>query len=216
MRLSVLFAAIILTAVFTPVGAAERTRDFVERFCKAEDSWAIRGLPEKRHEPLYDSFLGVELIMAIRSANSRLEDWVSRRRGSNENSMIPHIESNLFSGFSEGPTSWRIGRTSKTPLGVTVAVHREYRDGDAVYKWVDRVILDRDRNGWVVRDIDCHHGGSLLSTIRDFKTSINAGEDTAHNEANKTSLLTPDPPPVPAAMSATTSTRRRSHAPGQA
>ena len=190
MRSPLLFAVIILTAAFTQVGAAERPREFVERFYKAEDSWAIRGLPEKQHEPLYDSFLGVELIGAIRNANSRLEDWVSRRRGSKENLMIPHIESNLFSGFSEGLTSWRVGRTSKTPLGVTVAVHREYRDRDTVYKWVDRVVLDRDQNGWVVKDIDCQHGGSLLSTIRDFKNSIEAGEDSANNEANKPRLAT--------------------------
>ena len=36
------------------------------------------------------------------------------------------------------------------------------------------------------------------------------------NKANQTFLLTPDPPPVQAAMTATTSTRRRSLAPGQA
>lgn len=185
MRSPFLFAAIILTAVvLTPVGATERPREFVERFCKAEDSWAIRGLPQRRDEPLYDSFLGVELINAIRSANDRLEGWVSRNCHSKENLMIPHIESNLFSGFSEGPTSWRVGRTSNTPLGMTVAVHREYRDRDTVYKWVDRVVLDQDRNGWVVRDIECHYGGSLLSTIRDFKNSIEVGKDTAHKEAN--------------------------------
>lgn len=180
----------LLTAAFSHAEAAEGPREFVERFCKAEESWAIRGLPGKHHEQLYDSFLGVELILAIRSANSRLENWVNRR-DRKEIFMIPHIEVNLLNGFSEGPTSWRVGRTSKTPLGVTVAVHREYRDRDALYKWVDRIVLDQDRSGWVVRDIDCHYGGSLLSTIRDFENSIEAGGDTAQNQANNLWMTTP-------------------------
>jgi hypothetical protein len=190
MKSHVLFAAITLTAAFSPVEAVERPREFVERFCKAEESWAIRGLPAKHHEPLYDSFLGVELIQAIRSANSRLGEWIRKHRGGNENLMIPHIESNLFSGFSEGPTSWRVGRSNRTPLGVTVDVHREYREADAVYKWIDRVLLDRDGKGWVVRDIDCHWGGSLRGSILDFRNSIDVGGETAESKADKSRLAT--------------------------
>ncbi len=39
---------------------------------------------------------------------------------------------------------------------------------------------------------------------------------TENNQPNKTSLLTPDPPPVPGAMSATTSAPCSTLAPGQA
>jgi hypothetical protein len=184
MRSTLLFAVIILTVPYSPAGAAEHPREFVERFCKAEASWELRGLPKKQHEPLYDSFLGVELIRAIRSANSRLGEWIGKHRGSNENLMIPHIESNLFSGFGEGPTSWRVGQSNRTPLGVTVDVHREYREADAVYKWIDRVLLDRDGKDWVVRDIDCHYGGSLLGRILDFRNSIEVGGETTETEAN--------------------------------
>jgi hypothetical protein len=169
---SVLFAAIICIATSCAAGAKEDPRGFVRRFCISEVSWAIRGLPTPRDEPLYDSFLGVELIGAIRDANYRLQEWVRQNRGSKENLMIPHIESNLFSGFSEGATTWQVGRSIKTRSGVTVDVHREYKEGNTVYKWVDRIVLDRAGKDWVVQDIDCHYGGSLLSNIRDFKNSI--------------------------------------------
>lgn len=190
MRLHLLFAAITLSAACSRAEAVERPREFVERFCKAEESWEIRGLPGKHHERLYDSFLGVELIQTIRNANSQLEAWMRKHRDSNQNRMIPHIESNLFSGFSEGPTSWRVGRSNRTPLGVTVDVHREYREADTVYKWIDRVLLDRDGKSWVVRDIDCHLGGSLLGSILDFRNSIEAGAETAESETSKSHLAT--------------------------
>ncbi|RYD60295.1 MAG: hypothetical protein EOP83_19715 [Verrucomicrobiaceae bacterium] len=174
----------VLVATCTLGRAGESPREFAERFCKAEDSWAIRGLPKMHCEPLYDSFLGIELIKAIRSANARLDAWVQHPRHRGKDLLIPHIESNLCSGFSDGPVSSRVGRTSRTSSGVVVEVHREYREENEVYQWTDRVILDRDRTGWVIRDLDCHYGGSLLKSIRDFKASIRINAETARNKVD--------------------------------
>lgn len=166
------FVVVLLVATCTPGHAKESPREFVERFCKAEDEWSIRGLPGKSDEPLYDSMLGIELIKSIRSANARLDAWIQHPNHKGKDLVIPHIESNLFSGFSEGPVSSRVGRTSRTASGLVVEVHREYREKDEVFQWTDLVVLDRDRSGWVIRDLDCHYGGSLLERIRCFEALV--------------------------------------------
>lgn len=176
------FVVALLIATCGPGYAGESPREFIGRFLKAEEEWSIRGLPKQSDEPRYDSFLGIELIKAIRSANARLNAWIQHPRQKGKDVMIPHIESNLFSGFSDSPVSTRVGRTLRTSSGVVVEVHREYREKDEVFKWTDRVVLDRDRNGWVIRDLDGHYDGSLLESIRHFEASICTDTESARIE----------------------------------
>lgn len=64
---------------------------------------------------------------------------------------------------------------------------------------------------------NCHlviHIGNEQENLRKLKMIFETRKKK--KEANKTSLLTPDPPPVPAVMTATTSTPSSARAPGQA
>ena len=59
--------------------------------------------------------------------------------------------------------------------------------------------------------------GGLIQIYRDYEKEIlSIVKSLKPKKDNKTSLLTPDPPSVPAILTATTSTRSRSLAPGQA
>lgn len=185
----------ILIVVLTAFGgvsvASESPREFVQRFCRAEQSWRFRGLPETQHEHLYDSYFGLEMISAIRGANRRLAAWMKIEWG--PNAMIPHIESNLFSGFSEGPTTYAVGEVTRRDGRCVVEVHREYSDQKIYYRWTDRVLLDRDSMGWVVFDIECRYGGSVLANIHSFESSIQTSsaetKGANHGPAGSAALL---------------------------
>jgi hypothetical protein len=151
---------------------AESPGQFAHRFCTSEQSFEFRGLPDRTDERLYDHLVGIELIRSFRSANDALEHWMARHRNTKESIMIPHIEANLFSGFSEGPTTFRVGRAEMRSGRVTVKVHRDFRDRLETHSWTDILILDRDSSGWVVYDIQTHHSGSLIDQIHAFRESV--------------------------------------------
>jgi hypothetical protein len=161
-----------ITAVliaFVGTCLAESPVEFAYRFCRSEDAFG-RGVPSIEHQ--YDHLVGMEMIRAIRAANSAVEDWMHRHRDSKENLMIPHIEANLFSGFSEGPTTFKIGRATITSGRVSVAIHREYQDRGETYAWTDTLILDRDSSGWVAYDLQTHYFGSLIAYLDEFRESV--------------------------------------------
>ena len=151
---------------------AESPEEFAHRFCVMEQSLTFRGLPQGRDELRIGQLLGSELIRAIRDANRSVDLWIERHRDSKENLMIPHIEKNLFDGFDEGPTTFRVGRVSIRSGKRVVAIHREYRDHSKVYSWTDHLILDRDAEGWVVADLDTHYWGSVLGYLGSFRKGL--------------------------------------------
>ena len=166
---------------------AESPEQFATRFCIAEQSFGFRGLPRRTDEGLYDHLVGIELIRSFRSANGALENWIARHSGTKENLMIPHIEANLFSGFSEGSTTFRVGRAEMRSGRVAVTVHRAFRDRLETHSWTDLLILDRDSSGWVVYDVQTHYFGSLIDQIHAFRESVMPPQ-TAQNDhprANK-------------------------------
>jgi hypothetical protein len=153
---------------------AESPREFARRFCSSEHAFG-RGVPSGTTESGYDHLVGIEMIRAIRNANDALEQWARRHRNSKETLMIPHIEGNLFSGFSDGPTTCRIGTVGKSASGkVSVAINRRYREGAVVREWTDVLILDQDPSGWVAYDLRTHHYGSLLACFDEFRESVDS------------------------------------------
>ena len=160
-----------LLMVLSDLSGAETPREFAQRFCDSEGAFG-RGVPDASFETRYDGLVGIEMIRYISAVNRTLARWRHRHRHSKENLMIPHIEANLFSGFSDGPTRFRVGQVTSVSGRTSVAVHREYEEGNAIDRWTDVLILDRDSTGWVVCDIETHHLGSLLSHLEDFRKSV--------------------------------------------
>lgn len=161
-----------VSACFGGACTAESPAEFAHRFCTEASGFEFRGIPTRRDESRYDHLVGIELIRAIRDANRSLSRWKTEHSGSDQNLMTPHLEENLFDGFSEGPTSFRVGRTIRDQGRWTIEVHREYSDGSETYQWVDFLILDRDSRGWVVRDIRDRHSDSLREKISSFRKSL--------------------------------------------
>jgi len=165
-----------VSASFGGACMAESPSEFAHRFCTEASGFGFRGIPTKRDEPRYDHLVGIELIRAIRDANRSLSRWMTKHSGSGQNLMIPHLEENLFEGFSEGPSSFCVGRTIRDQGGWTIEVLREYSDGSETYQWVDLLILDRDSRGWLVKDIRNRHSDSLMEKISSFGKSLDPSE----------------------------------------
>ena len=102
--------ALLTFATLVQARAEESPINFARCFSIAEEKWAIRGIPEPSDERLYSSHVGIEIIRAIRRANAALENWRTRFRNDPSRERIPHLEENLFSGFSEPPDSEIVGR----------------------------------------------------------------------------------------------------------
>ncbi len=152
--------------------AEESPINFARCFSIAEEKWAIRGIPEPSEERLYSSHVGIEIIRAIRRANAALENWRTRFRNDPSRERIPHLEENLFSGFTEPPDRDVVGRSFPQRGRRVVEIRRDHKERGQVHQWTDRLILDRAGGAWVVYDIEYGHGGSLLEKIRGFTKSL--------------------------------------------
>lgn len=176
MRAVALAVAWAITAV--SAAGAESPKAFVKRFYEAANVREIRGVPQPRFESHYSTLCGIEIIRAVRWANREMEAWCAwaDKHRPGENLMKPHLEENLFEGFSDGPTTWKVGSASSLDGRPVVEVAFEHVeqgkfDHGKVYRWTNQVVLDRAGDTWVVRDILYERGGSLLERLTDFARS---------------------------------------------
>ena len=106
----------------------------------------------------------------------------------------------LGSVIAGGFISWTAGNVFSGVYTSKQGVYR--RDESPIRYWIHTIIIAA--------------ATVLLIFYWFHQICMVAGAQSKIQSANKTSLLTPDPPPVPAVMAVTISTRSRSLAPGQA
>lgn len=180
----------------------EEPRAFVERFCTAERNVNFGGYPEDGATGKYESFCGEEVIKAVHFGHQCLAKWSRdfpllyykvHSELSGQSMMIPHICSfHIYEGFSEGPTTFRVGRVLRSEGQYRVEVHREWHEGRESAKWTDLVCLDRCGKGWVVADIKYgygNRGGSLLEELQEFSSRVSKSLESVREEVAKLSAM---------------------------
>jgi hypothetical protein len=120
---------LVLLALFSCLAAAkasESPRMFAHRFYAAHQAWAIRGVPEARHEGIVSQYMCINIIRAFRRVNEHRE--LEAKFSDSKSLMKPRwcSEGDVFCDNWEGITHYAVGNARVAEGRWIVEAHLEY------------------------------------------------------------------------------------------
>jgi hypothetical protein len=120
-----------------------------ERFYRTYLKLKIRGLPKDNELKILSPLITPDLKELFVRAREIQEKY--NREHPDE--KPPWADGDLFTSLFEGAQSFRLGSPKRNADQVEVPVHLAYREGGSTTRWSDVIILVREKNRWLVRDI---------------------------------------------------------------
>jgi hypothetical protein len=164
-RAAALLAGLVLGCT---AGPAPTAAEVVRQLYTVRRASHLTGAPATSELTAMTPYLSAELVTLLRQARALHDAEAARSPGDKP----AFAEGDLFSSLFEGPTAWEVLADSVEGTSRRLAVRFTYEAEPPAVRWIDQVVVIRERGRLVVADVqyggdwDFGNKGTLVTSLK--------------------------------------------------